>query len=184
MLLGGEQTRVWNTRVMVCKCSYNVWLFFWRGLFPPVLWSVTLFHCLTPNISELCLLSNVSWAGRVCLPQVPEMLKKTQGVGPIRKVMLVKDDHEGLGISITVRSIYLSNMWDYLFSACTGKLGHHLDSLEEKHNPTFKLTNRKHLSIHPSTHPTFCTCSIHTWLLGLCWRPSQRSRGERWLHPG
>lgn len=35
--------------------------------------------------------------------QVPEMLKKTQGVGPIRKVILVKDDHEGLGISITVR---------------------------------------------------------------------------------
>ncbi|CAF96790.1 unnamed protein product, partial [Tetraodon nigroviridis] len=34
-------------------------------------------------------------------PEVPEMLKKTQGVGPIRKVMLVKDDHEGLGISIT-----------------------------------------------------------------------------------
>lgn len=32
------------------------------------------------------------------------MLKKTQGVGPIRKVVLVKDDHEGLGISITVRS--------------------------------------------------------------------------------
>ncbi|XP_029705084.1 Golgi-associated PDZ and coiled-coil motif-containing protein isoform X1 [Takifugu rubripes] len=32
---------------------------------------------------------------------VPEMLKKTQGVGPIRKVILVKDDHEGLGISIT-----------------------------------------------------------------------------------
>lgn len=31
------------------------------------------------------------------------MLKKTQGVGPIRKVVLVKDDHEGLGISITVR---------------------------------------------------------------------------------
>lgn len=31
------------------------------------------------------------------------MLKKTQGVGPIRKVILVKDDHEGLGISITVR---------------------------------------------------------------------------------
>ena len=30
------------------------------------------------------------------------MLKKTQGVGPIRKVVLVKDDHEGLGISITV----------------------------------------------------------------------------------
>ncbi|XP_058469398.1 Golgi-associated PDZ and coiled-coil motif-containing protein isoform X2 [Solea solea] len=31
----------------------------------------------------------------------PDMLKKTQGVGPIRKVALVKDDHEGLGISIT-----------------------------------------------------------------------------------
>ncbi|KAF7656538.1 hypothetical protein LDENG_00039970 [Lucifuga dentata] len=31
----------------------------------------------------------------------PEMLKKTQGVGPIRKVVLAKDDHEGLGISIT-----------------------------------------------------------------------------------
>lgn len=34
--------------------------------------------------------------------QEPDMLKKTQGVGPIRKVVLVKDDHEGLGISITV----------------------------------------------------------------------------------
>ena len=31
------------------------------------------------------------------------MLKKTQGVGPIRKVVLAKDDNEGLGISITVR---------------------------------------------------------------------------------
>ncbi|KAM8826511.1 Golgi-associated PDZ and coiled-coil motif-containing protein isoform 2-T2 [Synchiropus picturatus] len=31
----------------------------------------------------------------------PDMLKKTQGVGPIRKVALVKEDHEGLGISIT-----------------------------------------------------------------------------------
>ncbi|XP_029983919.1 Golgi-associated PDZ and coiled-coil motif-containing protein-like isoform X2 [Sphaeramia orbicularis] len=31
----------------------------------------------------------------------PDMLKKSQGVGPIRKVVLVKDDHEGLGISIT-----------------------------------------------------------------------------------
>ncbi|KAK5880510.1 hypothetical protein CesoFtcFv8_023532 [Champsocephalus esox] len=31
----------------------------------------------------------------------PNMLKKTQGVGPIRKVVLAKDDHEGLGISIT-----------------------------------------------------------------------------------
>uniref|UniRef100_A0A8D3BXN9 Golgi-associated PDZ and coiled-coil motif-containing protein n=1 Tax=Scophthalmus maximus TaxID=52904 RepID=A0A8D3BXN9_SCOMX len=30
-----------------------------------------------------------------------DLLKKTQGVGPIRKVVLVKDDHEGLGISIT-----------------------------------------------------------------------------------
>ena len=31
------------------------------------------------------------------------MLKKTQGVGPIRKVVLAKDDNEGLGISITVK---------------------------------------------------------------------------------
>ncbi|XP_071370715.1 Golgi-associated PDZ and coiled-coil motif-containing protein isoform X1 [Centroberyx affinis] len=31
----------------------------------------------------------------------PDMLKKTQGVGPIRKVVLAKEDHEGLGISIT-----------------------------------------------------------------------------------
>lgn len=31
----------------------------------------------------------------------PELLKKSQGVGPIRKVTLVKEDHEGLGISIT-----------------------------------------------------------------------------------
>lgn len=31
----------------------------------------------------------------------PDTLKKTQGVGPIRKVMLLKEDHEGLGISIT-----------------------------------------------------------------------------------
>ncbi|XP_077442737.1 Golgi-associated PDZ and coiled-coil motif-containing protein isoform X2 [Stigmatopora argus] len=31
----------------------------------------------------------------------PDLLKKTQGVGPIRKVSLIKEDHEGLGISIT-----------------------------------------------------------------------------------
>ncbi|XP_076129497.1 Golgi-associated PDZ and coiled-coil motif-containing protein isoform X1 [Alosa pseudoharengus] len=31
----------------------------------------------------------------------PDCLKKTQGVGPIRKVVLTKEDHEGLGISIT-----------------------------------------------------------------------------------
>lgn len=31
----------------------------------------------------------------------PELLKKSQGVGPIRKVALMKEDHEGLGISIT-----------------------------------------------------------------------------------
>ncbi|XP_029452296.1 Golgi-associated PDZ and coiled-coil motif-containing protein isoform X1 [Rhinatrema bivittatum] len=30
-----------------------------------------------------------------------DCLKKSQGVGPIRKVVLVKEDHEGLGISIT-----------------------------------------------------------------------------------
>ncbi|XP_061097740.1 Golgi-associated PDZ and coiled-coil motif-containing protein isoform X2 [Conger conger] len=30
-----------------------------------------------------------------------DALKKTQGVGPIRKVVLAKEDHEGLGISIT-----------------------------------------------------------------------------------
>ncbi|XP_030627451.1 Golgi-associated PDZ and coiled-coil motif-containing protein isoform X2 [Chanos chanos] len=30
-----------------------------------------------------------------------DSLKKTQGVGPIRKVILSKEDHEGLGISIT-----------------------------------------------------------------------------------
>ncbi|XP_066563768.1 Golgi-associated PDZ and coiled-coil motif-containing protein [Amia ocellicauda] len=30
-----------------------------------------------------------------------DALKKTQGVGPIRKVLLSKEDHEGLGISIT-----------------------------------------------------------------------------------
>ncbi|KAI1897501.1 hypothetical protein AGOR_G00083920 [Albula goreensis] len=30
-----------------------------------------------------------------------DALKKTQGVGPIRKVVLSKEDHEGLGISIT-----------------------------------------------------------------------------------
>nr|XP_046154324.1 Golgi-associated PDZ and coiled-coil motif-containing protein isoform X2 [Oncorhynchus gorbuscha] len=30
-----------------------------------------------------------------------DVLKKTQGVGPIRKVVLAKEDHEGLGISIT-----------------------------------------------------------------------------------
>ncbi|XP_075718421.1 Golgi-associated PDZ and coiled-coil motif-containing protein isoform X1 [Rhinoderma darwinii] len=33
--------------------------------------------------------------------QDPDCLKKSQGVGPIRKVILVKEDHEGLGISIT-----------------------------------------------------------------------------------
>lgn len=37
--------------------------------------------------------------------QDADMLKKTQGVGPIRKVVLVKDDQEGLGISITVRRL-------------------------------------------------------------------------------
>uniref|UniRef100_A0A8C9V5Z5 Golgi-associated PDZ and coiled-coil motif containing n=1 Tax=Scleropages formosus TaxID=113540 RepID=A0A8C9V5Z5_SCLFO len=31
----------------------------------------------------------------------PDSLKKSQGVGPIRKVVLTKEDHEGLGISIT-----------------------------------------------------------------------------------
>ncbi|KAK5609578.1 hypothetical protein CRENBAI_004451 [Crenichthys baileyi] len=31
----------------------------------------------------------------------PDTMKKTQGVGPIRKVVLLKEDHEGLGISIT-----------------------------------------------------------------------------------
>ncbi|XP_062889781.1 Golgi-associated PDZ and coiled-coil motif-containing protein isoform X1 [Mobula hypostoma] len=31
----------------------------------------------------------------------PDIIRKTQGVGPIRKVLLVKEDHEGLGISIT-----------------------------------------------------------------------------------
>lgn len=35
-------------------------------------------------------------------PQDTDSLKKTQGVGPIRKVVLAKEDHEGLGISITV----------------------------------------------------------------------------------
>ncbi|KTF71190.1 hypothetical protein cypCar_00049425, partial [Cyprinus carpio] len=30
-----------------------------------------------------------------------DSLKKSQGVGPIRKVVLTKEDHEGLGISIT-----------------------------------------------------------------------------------
>uniref|UniRef100_A0A8C0RJ84 Golgi associated PDZ and coiled-coil motif containing n=2 Tax=Canis lupus familiaris TaxID=9615 RepID=A0A8C0RJ84_CANLF len=30
-----------------------------------------------------------------------DTLKKSQGVGPIRKVLLLKEDHEGLGISIT-----------------------------------------------------------------------------------
>uniref|UniRef100_A0A3Q3WPN5 PDZ domain-containing protein n=1 Tax=Mola mola TaxID=94237 RepID=A0A3Q3WPN5_MOLML len=42
----------------------------------------------------------------------PDMLKKTQGVGPIRKVVLVKDDHEGLGISITVSIIHPSQPAD------------------------------------------------------------------------
>lgn len=42
------------------------------------------------------------------------MLKKTQGVGPIRKVVLVKDDHEGLGISITVRSCFIFCSWQPL----------------------------------------------------------------------
>lgn len=45
------------------------------------------------------------------------MLKKTQGVGPIRKVVLVKDDQEGLGISITVRCCLC------LFSPMTLKKG-------------------------------------------------------------
>ncbi|KAM8953541.1 Golgi-associated PDZ and coiled-coil motif-containing protein isoform 1-T1 [Pelodytes ibericus] len=33
--------------------------------------------------------------------QDPDCLKKSQGVGPIRKIILLKEDHEGLGISIT-----------------------------------------------------------------------------------
>ena len=37
-----------------------------------------------------------------------DSLKKSQGVGPIRKVLLLKEDHEGLGISITVRSSIFS----------------------------------------------------------------------------
>ncbi|XP_043930226.1 Golgi-associated PDZ and coiled-coil motif-containing protein [Protopterus annectens] len=31
----------------------------------------------------------------------PDAYKKNQGVGPIRKILLIKEDHEGLGISIT-----------------------------------------------------------------------------------
>ncbi|XP_043540458.1 Golgi-associated PDZ and coiled-coil motif-containing protein isoform X2 [Chiloscyllium plagiosum] len=31
----------------------------------------------------------------------PNVIRKSQGVGPIRKILLVKEDHEGLGISIT-----------------------------------------------------------------------------------
>lgn len=42
------------------------------------------------------------------------MLKKNQGVGPIRKVVLVKDDQEGLGISITVRNPSLFNFRAFL----------------------------------------------------------------------
>ncbi len=38
--------------------------------------------------------------------QETDSLKKTQGVGPIRKVVLTKEDHEGLGISITVSSTF------------------------------------------------------------------------------
>ncbi len=38
--------------------------------------------------------------------QDTDSLKKTQGVGPIRKVVLTKEDHEGLGISITVSSTF------------------------------------------------------------------------------
>ncbi|MEQ2308419.1 hypothetical protein AMECASPLE_028128 [Ameca splendens] len=38
----------------------------------------------------------------------PDTMKKTQGVGPIRKVVLLKEDHEGLGISITVNSTFSS----------------------------------------------------------------------------
>lgn len=46
--------------------------------------------------------------------QDSDMLKKTQGVGPIRKVILVKEDHEGLGISITVSQLDLEQVFPLL----------------------------------------------------------------------
>lgn len=53
----------------------------------------------------------------IVMTQIPlqdaDMLKKTQGVGPIRKVVLVKDDQEGLGISITVRSRHLFTFTEF-----------------------------------------------------------------------
>lgn len=69
--------------------------------------------------------------------QDPDALKKSQGVGPIRKVLLVKEDHEGLGISITVSTcvyflshrgsnliLYFCKMWftEIIVKAHTKKL--------------------------------------------------------------
>ncbi|XP_053447884.1 Golgi-associated PDZ and coiled-coil motif-containing protein isoform X4 [Nycticebus coucang] len=39
--------------------------------------------------------------GQIGVKEDQDSLKKSQGVGPIRKVLLLKEDHEGLGISIT-----------------------------------------------------------------------------------
>lgn len=56
----------------------------------------------------------------IFLHQDPESLKKTQGVGPIRKVLLSKEDHEGLGISITVRIKFLLQIYliSYMSKIC------------------------------------------------------------------
>ena len=42
--------------------------------------------------------------------QDTDSLKRSQGVGPIRKVVLAKEDHEGLGISITVTPLLLCRL--------------------------------------------------------------------------
>lgn len=49
-------------------------------------------------------LSNTNFSSFFSSNKDQDTLKKSQGVGPIRKVLLLKEDHEGLGISITVRS--------------------------------------------------------------------------------
>lgn len=56
-------------------------------------------HCIS-GFSDILLFYHA--VSSLSLHQDPESLKKTQGVGPIRKVLLSKEDHEGLGISITV----------------------------------------------------------------------------------
>uniref|UniRef100_A0A8C0HJ88 Golgi associated PDZ and coiled-coil motif containing n=1 Tax=Chelonoidis abingdonii TaxID=106734 RepID=A0A8C0HJ88_CHEAB len=84
----------------------------------------------------------------------PDSLKKSQGVGPIRKVLLVKEDHEGLGISITRGEIEFEVVYvapevdsDDENVEYEDESGHryrlYLDELEEGGNSG---SNRKHAS--------------------------------------